>query len=104
MSRKKEDIDRSLLESTYAFIRRYAIRGGVATEVGSKMFHLHLQGLLEMRYPTDPTHLEKLKKLFKDEVIKPRTGYTILIKPFGKGQEFSTMIGYITKDQGKIVC
>lgn len=102
MSKRGGDIDAVLLESTYSLIKEYCIRGGVATEVGSRAHNLHLQqGLFKCRYPRDPTHVKALTKFFKDAVIKPRKQYTIVLKPFGKGQIFSSMIGYIIKDQGK---
>lgn len=103
VSKRGGDIDLVLLDSTDAFIKEYCIRGGVATEVGSRAHNLHLQGLFECRYPRDPTHVKALTKFFKDMIIKPRKQYTIVLKPFGKGQVFTSMVGYITKDQGEFL-
>lgn len=95
-------MDLLLLDKVDEFIKEFAISGGVATEVGSRAHNLHLQGALTIRYPRDPTHVKKLVKFFKDSVIKPRKGYKIMLKPFQKGQSMSTMIGFITKDQGML--
>lgn len=100
VSKTGGDVDLSLLDKVDDFIKEYAICGGVATEVGSRAHNLHLQGALSIRYPRDVNHVKKLVKYFKDAVIKPRLGYKIMLKPFQKGQNMCTMIGYITKDQG----
>ncbi len=95
VARRGGDVDLSLLDATYAFIKIHTIRGGVSTEVGSRAHNLHLQGMFECRYPRDPTSVKALTKFFKDAVIKPRTGYAVVLKPFGKGQDFICQHGWI---------
>lgn len=100
ISRSKGDVDLSLLDAIHAFFVKYCIKGGVSTEVGHRAHNLHYQGLFRTRYPKDKNHVSTLTKMFK-EMVKPRTGYRILIKPFAPQQTIQAMIGYITKDDGK---
>ena len=55
-----------------------------------------------MHWPKNKEHLQKLQKILKG--LLPENGklYRVLVKPFANTQNFSAMIGYITKDQGKI--
>lgn len=100
VSKTKGDIERFLLDTVHDFICKFAIKGGVATEVGHRAHNLHLQSMFTMRFPKEKTHLRILTKLIKD-LLKPLTGYKVFLKPFAKQQHFSAMVGYITKDQGK---
>ncbi len=101
VSKTKGDVDSSLLEATHQWIETHCVKGGVATEVGSRAYRLHLQGAFTIRYPKDKIHVDKLCKFYKDIVIKPRKGYKIMIKPLVGAQSMVAMIGYITKDQGR---
>lgn len=94
------DVELYILEKVHDFIVKYALKGGVSTEVGHRVHNLHLQGMFIMRYPKDKKHLAELVKLIK-ELIKPLTGYKVMLKPFATNQSFSAMLGYITKDQGE---
>lgn len=100
ISKPKGDVDLSLLDSIHTFFQTFCIKGAVSTEVGHRAHNLHFQGLFRTRFPKDKLHLTALAKIFKD-MIKPRTGYKILVKPFSPAQTIQAMIGYITKDDGK---
>lgn len=56
-----------------------------------------------MNYPSDSQGVSDLTKMIK-EVIKccvgAVKGYRVFLKPFGSSQSFTTMLGYITKDEG----
>ena len=94
------DIELYIMDKVHDFIVTYALKGGISTEVGHKVHNLHLQGMFSIRYPKDKKHLVELVKLIK-ALIKPLTGYKVMLKPFATNQNFSAMLGYITKDQGK---
>lgn len=80
------------------FFYFYKITGGVATEVGSRAHNLHIQGVMEMHYPKSPAFKLALTKFIKD-LLPDKKGHKITCKPLCGSQDFSTMIGYITKDQ-----
>lgn len=100
ISKTKGDVDMTLLDSIQAFFEQYCIKGGVSTEVGHRAFNLHFQGIFRIKFPKDKASVTVLAKIFKD-MIKPRTGYKILVKPFSPQQTIEAMLGYITKDDGK---
>lgn len=105
VSRLKQDIAPTLLDVIHTFLSQYAIKSGLSTEVGHRAFNLHLQGTFSMRYPSDATAIADLSKLIKQEIketVKSLTGYRVVLKALGRGQAFSTMIGYVTKDEGML--
>ena len=69
--------------------------------MGKRAFQLHLQGVLEIRYPTTKVFQLKLGKLIKALMPRKGVGHKVNIKPLGKGQTKAAMIGYITKDGGE---
>lgn len=93
------DVELYILDKLYDFLLEYTIKGGVSTEVGHKVHNLHFQGIFTIRFPKDRAHIATLVKMIK-ALIKPLSGYKVLLKPFAPQQTFSAMIGYITKDQG----
>lgn len=104
ISKTGGDVELCVLEKVYEFLVKYALKGGVSTEVGNRAHNLHLQAMFQMRYPKDKAHVKEAVALLKQDLIKPLTGYKILLKPFATSQNFSAMLGYITKDQGKFYC
>ena len=102
ITKSKDDVSLDALDRIAAFIEDHCIKGGVSTEVGRRIFQLQLRGVLKMHWPKSKEHLQKLQKILKG--LLPENGklYRVLVKPFANTQNFSAMIGYITKDQGKI--
>jgi hypothetical protein len=101
ISKPKGDVSLTVLDKLFDFIKRYCLKGGASTEVGSRAHNLHLQSILSIRYPKTKQHIKVLVNMIKTEVIKPLPGYKIHLKPFATNQTFAGMIGYITKDQGE---
>lgn len=105
ISKTKEDVSLKLLNPLHDFLTKYAVKGGVSTEVGPRAHNLHYQSSFTMRYPRDNVHKKKLTKMIKDEVIKETLGsykgYKVFVKPFSSRQDFTAMLGYITKDEGQ---
>jgi hypothetical protein len=56
ISATKGDVDRALLPALEQFLKEFCQRGGFATEVGSRAFRFHFQGLIEIRCPNTPEH------------------------------------------------
>lgn len=67
----------------------------LATEVGKRKFKLHLQGVLELRYPKTMEYRKILNKTVK--ALLPGPGYRSLIKPLLPGQTIEAMVGYVEK-------
>lgn len=107
ISRLKQDVAAELLDVIHTILTKYAIKRGISTEVGHRAFNLHLQGTFSMRYPSDASAISDITKMIKHEVegaVHSLTGYRVVLKVLGRGQAFSTMIGYVTKDEGRWVC
>jgi hypothetical protein len=94
------DICLSILDIVISWIKTHCISGGVSTEVGKRAHNLHLQGVLEMRYPITKPYQTRLSSILK-KLLPPGGGYRVLVKPLSTGQTIPAMIGYITKDQGE---
>jgi hypothetical protein len=94
------DVPLIFLEVISEFIQKYALKGGVSTEVGHRAFQLHLQGVFTMRYPKTTLHIHLLQKMIRDLLPKTNKRPKVLVKPFGNLQNFAAMIGYITNDSG----
>ena len=94
------DIQPSLLETIGDFIKLKCLRGAVSTEVGSRAHNLHLQGIIELHYPRAPSYVKILCQYIKD-LIPNKKGHKVACKPLTFSQNFTTMVGYVFKDQDK---
>jgi len=103
ITKTDDDVGRDAFESVAVFIRDHCLKGGVATEVGKRKFQFHLQGIMRMHWPVTLPYLAILQKCIRDLLPSKGTGYKVTCKPFQKGQTFSAMTGYITKDEGNIL-
>jgi hypothetical protein len=64
IAKTKEDIPASLLKTIYEqFILKYCVKGGVATEVGTRAGNLHLQGVAQLHSLTNAAAMRTLSKL-----------------------------------------
>jgi len=95
------DVARDAIERIAEFIEKHCVKGGVSTEVGQRVFNLHLQGLFRIHWPVRKEYVQRLQKILKSTLPENGKLYKVLVKPFRSNQTFSAMIGYITKDQGK---
>lgn len=104
ISKLKGDVQLDLLDIVHDYLAKHAVKSGLSTEVGHRAHNLHIQGTFIMKYPSDKTGVADLVKVFKN-LVKTHTGslagYRVYLKPLANSQSFSTMIGYITKDDGK---
>jgi hypothetical protein len=92
-----------LLDVGHDFIVKYAIKGGVSTDVGHRAHILHLQASFSMRLPKDRLRVREVTKLLRDElkaVVHNLAGHKIQLKGFAARQTFIAMLEYITKDEG----
>lgn len=80
-------------------IKSFCIRGAAGLETGSRANNLHIQAVFETRYPKDKSAVCKLQKLIK-ECLPNKDSIKIQVKAFEGTQDFITMVGYCTKDQG----
>ena len=60
-----------------------------------------MQAVFETRYPKDKSAVLKLQKLIKGN-LPNKDSIKLQVKPFEGTQDFITMVGYCTKDQGKL--
>jgi hypothetical protein len=100
ITRTGTDVGIDSLDSVAIFIETNCLKGGVSTEVGQRVFQLHLQGVFRMHWPATPIFTLRLKKILKALLPRNGKGHKIMVKHFKAAQTFSAMIGYITKDQG----
>ena len=100
ITKTKDDVGLDALESIAKFIEEKCLKGGVSTEVGQRVFQLHLQSVFRIHWPSHKEFIQRLQKILK--ALLPANGklYKVLLKPFTTNQTFSAMVGYITKDQG----
>ncbi len=94
------DVGVDAVDKIAHFIEKYCVKGGVATEVGQRAFNLHLQGMFRINWPSRKEYIQELQKIIKRILPDDGKKYKVNLKPFGAGQSFSAMVGYITKDQG----
>lgn len=97
------DVSRDAIDRVAEFIEKYCLKGGVSTEVGQRVFNLHLQGLFRIRWPIRKEYVQRLQKTVRGNLPENGRTYKVMVKPFGANQTFSAMVGYITKDQGIIL-
>ena len=95
------DIALAALDAVFNFIVAFCNRGGLSTEVGSRAHRLHLQGVFQTLFPTAPDACKVLTLFVKSFIAENGKGYRVLRKPLTRGQTFTTMCGYITKDEGR---
>jgi hypothetical protein len=100
VTRTKADVGLDAFQAIGDFIDKFSIKGGVSTEVGQRMFNLHLQGVFRMHWPATKEYSQRLQKMVKGLLPAQGKLYKVLVKVFGRSQSFSAMVGYITKDQG----
>jgi hypothetical protein len=62
ITKRKDDVPHGLIDIIGNWIKDFCEKGGVSTEVGTKAFKLHLQGLFRCRYPTKEPFITKLSK------------------------------------------
>lgn len=97
--RRGGDISLSNFRATEWWIKTFCIRGAAGLETGSRANNLYIQSVFETRYPKDKAAVSKLQKMIKDN-LPNKDGIKIQVKPFEGTQDFITMVGYCTKDQG----
>lgn len=103
ITKSNGDVGLDAFESVAVFIKDHCIKGGVATEVGKRKFQYHLQGIMRMHWPVTLPYQSLLQKFIRDLLPLKGNGYKVTCKPFQKGQHFSAMTGYITKDEGNVL-
>lgn len=103
ITKTKDDVGLDALDNIAKFIEEHCIKGGVSTEVGHRVFQLHLQGIFRIHWPSNKEYTQRLQKLLKTLLPAQGKQYRVLVKAFMKNQNFSAMVGYITKDQGNIM-
>ena len=74
----KGDVDRALLPALELFLKDFCNRGGFATEVGSRAFRFHFQGLIEIRCPNTPEHKVSIRQ-YSITITHPRCNYLIFV-------------------------
>ena len=82
------------------FHERCCIKGGVSTEVGKRAHNLHLQGVFRTKFPRTPSDAKAMCTFVK-RLLPVSSGFRVLCKPLGHGQDFTVMCGYILKDEGQ---
>ena len=95
------DVPTNLLDIVKIWMEAHCTRGGISLESGARAHNLHVQGVLEMMYGKSKQHQRALVKIIRDLIPDRGTGYKVSCKPFEKHQQFTTMIGYITKDSNR---
>lgn len=100
MTLRGGDVAVSALDHAYDFMERYCMKGLVSTEVGSRAFRYHLQGVFRTRYPVGPRDQKLLGTFIKDLMPEGGYRYSVLCKPLAGRHCFSTMLGYCLKDDG----
>lgn len=96
-----QDVGADALHNVYKFIKKYCLKGGVSTEVGQRAFNHHLQGVFRLHWPSTKLYVQELQKFVKELLPAKGKSYKVLLKVFAKNQNFSAMVGYITKDEGE---
>ena len=95
------DVPTNLLDIVKSWMEANCMRGGISLESGARAHNLHVQGVLEMMYGKSKQHQKALVKIIRDLIPDRGSGYKVSCKPFEKHQQFTTMIGYITKDSNR---
>ena len=62
ITRTGEDVPIELMDIMEEFLKSFCIKGGIATEVGSRIHMLHIQGVFSLRYPTTAPFKAQLSK------------------------------------------
>jgi hypothetical protein len=101
VSKIRDDVSLASLDAVFDFIFNFCNKGGLSTEVGSRAHRLHLQGVFQTLFPTAPDAAKVLTLFIKSFLVDNGKGYRIVCKPLARGQNFTTMCGYITKDEGR---
>ena len=101
VSKVSSDIALLRLDAVFNFIMSFCNRGGISTEVGKRAHRLHLQGVFQTLFPTSPDACKVLTLFIKSFLIDNGKGYRVVCKPLARGQSFTLMCGYITKDEGR---
>ena len=101
MSKISGDIALPTMDTVFNFIVTFCNRGGLSTEVGSRAHRLHLQGEFQTLFPTTPDACKVLTVFVKSFIVDNGKGYRVVCKPLALGQSFTTMCGYIAKDEGR---
>ena len=60
ITKKKDDVPSSLLPALHNWSVECCIKAAFATEVGSRAFKLHIQGVFECHYPKTPEYVKIL--------------------------------------------
>ena len=81
-------------------MERYCLKGLVSTEIGSRAFRYHLQGVFRTRYPDGPRDQKLLATFIKDLMPDGGFRYSVMCKPLAGRHCFTTMLGYCLKDDG----
>jgi hypothetical protein len=103
VTKTKDDVGLDALDAVDIFIQKHCLKGGVATEVGQRVFQLHLQCVVKMHWPGTKERCQTLQKFIKALLPASGTKYKVNVKACRGGQTFTAMLGYITKDRGKSV-
>lgn len=101
ITRGNLDVELGKFELLSQWMDLYVVRGGIATERGTKKGQLHFQGACEIRSrpEADNGHKDVADTLKLSLRIKVGDGYRINVKFFTKSQTPSAMIGYTLKDR-----
>ena len=95
-----DDVSKTAIDHAYDFLERYCLKGLVSTEVGSRAFRYHLQGVFRTRYPDGPRDQKLLATFIKDLMPEGGFCYSVMCKPLAGRHCFTTMLGYCLKDDG----
>ena len=110
ISKSRTDIFPGGFSLLQAFCDRFCERCVLGLKRGGRDHLLHIQGSLELRYPTDAASIVFLR----DRILKrwmgvgvfgrgnpDHAGCTVLIEPLQQGQDPIAMVGYVQKDMGE---
>lgn len=101
ITKNKSDVALNTIDILAVFMEKYCLKGGISTEVGSRVFQLHLQGVLRLHWPKTEERIKELQKFIKAMLPERGKLYRVNLKPLQGGQTFVVMLGYCTKDAGK---
>ena len=60
IAKRKDDVPNSLLQALNHWSTETCIKAAFATEVGTRAFKLHIQGVFECHYPKTPEYVKLL--------------------------------------------
>ena len=95
---KGADIPESWFDKVQSWCDNFAERGFIAIERGGARSHKHVQGVLELRCPTDAASIKKVNDHMKRWIpigrFMKNSGGSLMLKPLEQHQELPEMLGY----------